>query len=373
MMTRPVILILLLLTISVQVMADGKMYWNEKVPPKIPYQRALILFKDGTETLVLQSKYEIPKIESKASLGWVVPVPAEPQIASLPADTAQGVFMRLSMNSRPEVTRIVPIVIGWLLLLTAGLSILIISGWALSSVIPLPSWFMQKKRKLARLALYGLLICFIIGFFAFGLPSLSASTGVDVIKEQRVGIYDIKIVKSTNSSDLIAWLNKNEFKFGKDDKIGFDSYISRGWCFVVANINPNQKLKESEIVAEGLAAPLILRFPNKEPVYPVVLTGTGNFDTEILIYLASTSKMTCGNRLTLRFAGEMNKSPLNILAVGTEPEGFFKLEEFLNEGNYPYPYLCKFRDVLTPAMMTQDITFTPAADNTPYREHIYKW
>ena len=372
MMTRPVILILLLLTMSVQVMADGKMYWNEKVPPKIPYQRALILFKDGTETLVLQSKYEIPKIESKASLGWVVPVPAEPQIASLPADTAQGVFMRLSMNSRPEVTRIVPIVIGWLLLLTAGLSILTISGWALSSVIPLPSWFMRKKKKLARLALYGLLICTVIG--ALFLPALNSARGVDLISEQSIGIYDVKVVKSTNSSDLIAWLNKNEFKFGKDDKIGFDSYISRGWCFVVANINPNQKLKESEIVAEGLAAPLILRFPNKEPVYPVVLTGTGDFDTEILIYLASTSKMTCGNRLKLRFADKLyNRFPFLLVAEAAEPKDFFKPEEFYDEKNLPYPYLCKFRDVLTPAMMTQDITFTPAADNTPYREHIYKW
>ncbi|MFA6103684.1 MAG: DUF2330 domain-containing protein [Victivallaceae bacterium] len=359
---------LLLLTMTAQVMADGKMYWRESVPPKIPYQRALILFKDGTETLVLQSKYEIPKIETKASLGWVVPVPSEPQIASLPADLAKDIFGRLSMNSRPEVTLFGDIIVLVLLLGLVGLSVLTILFCHFSSVVPLPGWFMRNRSKLERLSLYSLLLCFIVGFFFFILLTpLSASPGVDVIKEQRVGIYNVKVVKSANSDDLIAWLNKNEFKFGKEDKAGFDSYISRGWCFVVANIKPTQDQKEQEIVSEGLAAPLILRFFHIQPVYPVVLTGTGNHDTEILIYMATSSKMNCGDRLTLRFAGKIGENILNHLAMETEPKDFFKPQDLACS------YLCKFRDVLPASKMTQDITFTPASDNTPYQEHIVKW
>jgi hypothetical protein len=89
---------------------DGKMFWREKVPPTIPYQRALILFKDGTETLVLQSKYEIPKKETKASLGWVVPAPAVPEVATMRADAAQHMFLTLNLMSRPRVTSISDIV-----------------------------------------------------------------------------------------------------------------------------------------------------------------------------------------------------------------------------------------------------------------------
>ena len=41
---------LVLLAMSHPALADGKMYWTEKIPPTIPYQRALILFKDITFT-----------------------------------------------------------------------------------------------------------------------------------------------------------------------------------------------------------------------------------------------------------------------------------------------------------------------------------
>jgi len=284
----------------------------------------------------------------------------------MPADVATNMFWYLNRVSRPEVTYVIPFVIGGLMLITAGLSILIIAACGLSSVVTLPSWFMRNKSKLERIAIYGLLACLIPSVFFFLLTPLGTSPGVDVIKEQRVGIFDVKVVKSDNSADLVAWLNKNNFKFGKEDKAGFDSYIARGWCFVVANIKPDKEQKASEIVSEGLAAPLILRFPVKEPVYPVILTGTGNHDTEILIYLAANSKMTCDNRLSLRYAG--NALTLDELTTGVEPKDFFTLKELSS-----YSYLCKFRDILTPAGMAQDIIFTPAADNTPYREHLVKW
>jgi hypothetical protein len=106
--------------------ADGKMFWREKVPPKIPYQRALILYRDGTETLVLQSRYQIPKTGETTTLGWVVPVPAVPEIASMPADAARHMFTYLSMNSRPRVTRIAPMLLGTLFLGVAGISLITI-------------------------------------------------------------------------------------------------------------------------------------------------------------------------------------------------------------------------------------------------------
>ncbi len=358
---------MILAATAAQSLADGKMFWREKIPPKIPYQRALILFDEGTETLILQSRYEIPEGDEKSPLGWVVPVPAVPEVASMPADMARHMFMYLSMNSRPRVTRIAPTLCGVLFLTVAGLSLLTLLLYLLSFFLPLPQRFKENRGKLARYSLWGLLICFVAAIIIPSFASARGSLGVDVIAEQGVGIYDVSVVRSDDADDLIAWLNKHDFKFADEDTAAFDSYVSKDWCFVVAIINPSAGEDERRIVSEGLAAPLILRFPSANPIYPLALTGTGGFETEILIYLASATKMTCKNPLTLRFAGEMYERNLEMLSVDTDPEGFFDPEEMT------YPYLCKFKDRLTPDKMSEDIIFNKAEDDEPYREHIVKW
>jgi hypothetical protein len=361
----------LFLTTSFHVLADGKMYWSETVPPKIPYQRALILFKTGTETLVLQSRYEIPKTAEKASMGWIVPVPVVPQIASMRASDAQQMFWTLSMQSSSRVTHILPIILIIACLGFAGLSIGILLICILSYLVPFPISFRKHRGRLVRLSLYSLLGCLAM---LPGTMSVRGSRGVDVIDVRRAGIYDIRVVRSADSRALIAWLKSNNYKFDEKDKSAFDSYISKGWCFVVANINPTKDQNERDLAAEGLAAPLILRFPYNTPVFPVVLTGTGGHETEILIYIASDARMSCDQRLSLRFAGEMNERSLALLCYGVEPDDFFKLEDLFTTNGLAYPFLCKFKDTLTPEQMKRgDIVFTRRNDDAPYREHQVKW
>jgi hypothetical protein len=290
-----------------------------------------------------------------------------PELASMPADMARHMFMYLSMNSRPRVTRISPTVFGVLFLTVAGLSLLTLMLCLLTFFLPLPQRLKENRGRLARYSLWGLLICFVAAIMIPSFASARGSLGVDVIAEQRVGIYDVSVVRSDDAEDLIAWLNQNDFKFGDEDTAVFDSYVSKGWCFVVAIINPSAGDDERRIVSEGLAAPLILRFPCANPIYPLALTGTGGFETEVLIYLASSTKMTCKERLTLRFAGEMYEPIFNILLGDIDPDGFFD-SETIN-----YPFLCKFKDRLTPDQMSQDIVFSEAGDDKRYREHIIKW
>ena len=160
---RTIITATLLLAITtVQALADGKMFWRESIPPEIPYQRALILFRDGTETLVLQSRYEIPKTGEKTTLGWIVPVPSVPEVASLPADIAHHLFRHLSMNSDPRVTRIAPIAFVILFLVVAGLPMLTLLVCLLSLIVPFPAWFRRNRGRLARASLWGLLCCLLL-------------------------------------------------------------------------------------------------------------------------------------------------------------------------------------------------------------------
>ena len=96
----------LVVGVTAMARADGKIFWRERVPPGIPYQRALILFDEGTETLVVQSKYELPGPDKQVDLGWVVPLPGVPELASMDADRAKHLFMLLGLFSGPKVTRI---------------------------------------------------------------------------------------------------------------------------------------------------------------------------------------------------------------------------------------------------------------------------
>ncbi|OGV53512.1 MAG: hypothetical protein A2017_15900 [Lentisphaerae bacterium GWF2_44_16] len=366
-MKKNIFIVLLMLCAAVQLTADGKMYWRESVPPKIPYQRALIIFKDGTETLVIQSRYEIPKKENEASLGWVVPVPAVPEIASLRADLAEKLFRHLSFNSLPEVKRIFPIVFFTLFYGVGGASLLILLFCLISFALPLPFWFRKKTFTLARFSVYGLCLCFTAGVFFGMFSTAGVRAGIDIISEKHVGIYDVRVVKSNNSTELISWLKIQNFKFDDKDKSSFERYVSNGWCFVVANINPKDGQKKEEIVSEGLAAPLILSFRSKRPVYPLALTGTGGYNTEILIYLVTMTKMQCDERLKLRFAGKLRQYNFHFPLIEAEPKDFF------NPANIVMDYICKFRDTLSPSEMNRDIIFTPAKDSTPYREHLIRW
>jgi hypothetical protein len=353
-------MILVLLGMSFPAWADGKMFWREEVPPTIPYQRALILFQEGTQTLVLQSKCEIPKSGKDATaLGWVVPVPAPPEVASMPADLARNLFWRMSISSRPRVTWIS----SFFLIGIACLLPLMLLASVFSRELHLPSWFMGHRSLIFRLSVYGGVFFILSGML---LPSMSVDRGVDVISEHRVGIYDVQVVCAATADDMISWLNANEFKFGDADRAAFDAYISRGWCFVVTKINPTPEQGEREIVSEGLAAPLVLRFPHPNPVYPLILTGTGGHETEILIYLAAQEKMLCDKRLPLRFAGPF-KGKLNLLAASIEPTNFFATDDL------SLPYLCKFKGALKPADMAQDLDFAPAPNQPDYQEHILRW
>jgi len=119
-----------------------------------------------------------------------------------------------------------------------------------------------------------------------------------------------------------------------------------------------------------LADPIILKFPAHEAVYPLSLTANTKQPTKILIYILGKSKMACGGRLETVFAEERPFRDSKMFDREIEPDGFL---DDVHGSLLLNPYITKFRGILKPEEMKQDLVFTPAPDNLPVREHLTIW
>lgn len=362
---RHIFAILVLLLPACSALADGKLYARESVPPDVPYQRALILFQAGQQTLVLQSKFETSGTHLADSvLGWVVPAPAVPELASMNAQDAWRLFRDLGTFSSPKVTQLGGMISTVLFLIVFATSIISLLLCLLSFFVPQLKSISKLRGRLARFALYGLIAC-ILALFA--IPSFIRAQdafGVDVLSSEQIGIYDAKVIKSDSSAALIAWLNENGFQFTPSDAPIVDGYIKEDWCFVVAKVRP-EEASSVTLGSDGLIDPLILRFASDSPVYPLALTSTIGVETEVLLYLLSDRRMECGERMKLHFAGRYDAEILNFLTRDSK--------EYFRPWETSLGYLCKFKGRLTSAQMKEDLSFAPVNKDSPYREHIIKW
>jgi hypothetical protein len=140
--------LLALLAGSMPVLADGKFYWAEPVPPEVPYQRALLLLDGEQETLILQSKYRVASSAAADSFGWVVPLPPLPELASMDADAAQRLFFYLARLSDPKITEVSVILFQGFIIVPPLGSILTLLACLLSFFVPRMRFVRRHRRRL---------------------------------------------------------------------------------------------------------------------------------------------------------------------------------------------------------------------------------
>ncbi len=378
---RNVLLALSIGILSTIAYADGKFYIiQENIPANIPYQRAFIIFHENTETMILQSKYEISKSQPIDSLGWVVPVPSVPDITSLDADIADiYCFHQASISTQPKIFAISDLfgIAAHILFVLSFLSILILLLFF--PVLKKIGISKEKWHKLANISFRAFLICFFIAFFygAFmpGLRSQGAGGDIEIVKAEKAGIYDVKVIKSDNTDAIIEWLNENNFDFDVNDSDAFTDYISRDWCFVVAKVQPEPGTKKDKISRNGMAAPLVLKFNTEKAIYPTALTAAIGTETQILIYTLSDNKLDCKNRLKFEAARKTHPQRFdpNWKIPKEYEEHRIKLLADVFEKLPQDMIICKFKDTLTSEQMKEDIVFENASDNKPYRKLKIIW
>lgn len=255
------------------VLADGKFFFpsmGAEKDPGIPFQRAIIAYHDGVETLVIESAVDAPG----GDLGWVIPLPAEPtSIAKCKAGTLKATYQLVCPWIEANTEGILKTV-GSLVLLYSLLACLITAHYRKKGQKPLP------------VLIKVLMIVFIVFFNAFILlPSLSRArtlgvdaSGVDVLQHKQVGSYDVKVITGDSANSILVWASENGFRVPQEAKPVLEEYIKTKWCFAAAKIQSADK---------GLIAPHPLKFTFKTPkaVYPMKLTGVGAIDMQFDLYV----------------------------------------------------------------------------------------
>jgi hypothetical protein len=353
---------------------DGMFFYREEVPPDIPYQRAFLIFHEGVETLILQSKYELSQSASASSLGWIVPVPSVPDVSSMDVNMADTLFFHASISTPPRTFAIFFDLFRVVFFIISACSLLSIIILLLRYPTSKKNEMTKKKWSLYfKFSLFILIISFLLSGFSepkyFGKSP--EAEDIEIIKAERAGIYDVKVVKSKSADAILEWLKENSFNFNENDSKFFTDYIKRNWCFVVAKVQVDSGIKEN-IAYDGMVDPLVLKFNSERAIYPVALTAAIGTKTEILLYTLSDNKLTCNGRLKMRAARKTDKSDSGLGNLWNL-QVFSKIFIDLFTNLPQEMFLCKFKDTLTAKQMKEDIVFKKARNNQPYRETRVIW
>ena len=288
-------------------LADGKVFPPTAYPVevRIPDQRAILAWSNGVERLVIETRFT----GAGTNFAWVVPLPSAPKVEA----ATRGLFPTLTHLLRPRVIHSVPAwwrlvmfasAIGWLVLTVrqsgkirwfdwvAGIAVGFAVGGEELALLGIPvlsacmiSVFGVRVKKLT----FGeVLMVVLIHFLAVALllPALAkakakgGSDSVEVLDRQLAGVFETTTLTARDPGALRDWLNTNGYVLPKDVEPVIADYLRDGWVFVASKVRRDATSTEA-----GSLHPLSFTFAAKEPVYPLRLTGVGNGNLEVDLFV----------------------------------------------------------------------------------------
>lgn len=308
-------LCLLLVVLSLQAVADGKVFAQSEVRAvvTIPNQQALIVHREGVQHLVIETAF----LGHGTNFAWVVPLPAEPVIQPVSPEF----FPSLQQAFQPQLRHYVPhyyagilfvcglAFLAWrslkdevewfydlplCLVLAAGIGLVGRSAMlAIGTLIPLIviRLFTRSTTIFAVVVLLG--IMFSVGLAAFLsarrfnlITTLDATSvveeanGVSVLSLQRAGIFESTTIRGNNPRAILEWLEAHGYDAPTAIEPAVEDYVKRGWVFVASKaFRPDSNSGSTSL------HPLAFSFTTPTAVYPLKLTGVGNDDCLIDLFI----------------------------------------------------------------------------------------
>ena len=256
----------LLLACTGPARADGKLFGVE-AKVAIPGQSALLVWRDGVETLVIESTFEGAGTE----FAWIVPLPAVPRIEA----ATRGLFPTLRALTAPEVMRDGSSTVGALALLVSLLGLIVAGVVAARRGVSWQGRFTASLMVLFFLVSLGGVLVIPKGSFS------AAKGGVTVHAEQVVGAYDTAVLSGSDAAAVRGWLDEHGFLVPEEATPVLDAYVREGWVFAAARLR-----REGGDDAQ-VTHPLAFTFEAATAVYPLRLTGTGQENLTLDLYVCA--------------------------------------------------------------------------------------
>lgn len=332
--------------------------------PDIPQQTALIRYKDGVETLIVQTSID----GEGDTFVWLLPVPSSPTSFEL---ASPGFFEMLPHCFSPYIR--LGYAPGW--------------RWVFFPAAVVLLWlvffcFYRPKYPLRTLLLLPVLGVTLFGLFKVyePLPDVSywtpgdgtrsgiaagAQPHVRVEQEVEVGNYSLTVLQSDSYGHLNTWLAQNGFsEVPGHGREAVERYVRQGWRFIVVQFSRN---------GDGFSRPepLAVTFETPDPVYPMALTGLAGADLHLDLFVIAWGEARSGLRALRRDFADV-----------FEPEDYMDEDVFYGSETgeiigYP-PLLAHMWDhcvvtrltgVLTPIQMRQDIALSMHLPKPHRRTH----
>jgi hypothetical protein len=337
---------LLFLLMPIAALADGKVIPPTAFPSHIdiPDQQALIHFTNGTERLVIETRF----VGAGTNFAWVIPLPSQPAIEAATA----GVFPTLQRLFQPTIDHdVTRYYVGFLIL--AGLGCLL-------------HWLARRPDRVFVLALF-VLFALALAMLLMpvlsrargrGMDSVTAGEGVSILDRQLVGVFETATISSPDPRALQTWLTNNGFALSTNVAPVIQSYVRDGWVFVAAKSCRDQPDWQTNSLH-----PLSFTFKTDKPVYPMRLTGIDNGPLRVDLYVFGPAQAKAAHFSTERCT-RPGYPPMTGYWSFRQPESLNIVHPLLRRWCEGSPVATKLTATLTPADMRSDvwIEWTPFSE-----------
>ena len=340
--------------------ADGFYITAARKVPEIQAQRALLKWKDGTETLMIASALD----SESQSLGWIIPLPSVP---SEIAKADPGALQTLEFCVQPRITH------------DLREEALRITVSVLIAILILFIWLSRPHRFFSWLGF--LFILWVLTGLMMPTMGLSGSSArkstLRVEKTAMVGSYEIAILSAKNIGDLNAWLAGNGFN-SLPDAAGpaVANYIRDNWVFAAIKLTREQ-------AGANTPHPITMTFQSREAVYPLQLTALPGSTPVFELFVLGDQRANTG-LLKTEFCDSYEKGdPGNykkhhVSSMGTKGYEFFwatNSDQAIGQSDicklmWDGCVLTKLSGAISPAKMADDLKIRWSAYQ-PFQQHFY--